>query len=478
MSRVVVEEEIDKALEVAIDELRVALVALGEDAREGRLAFLDAERRFTAAMMSFARQLLTVVLSLYDLRAKYIRYRGEVWRRDNKKRPKTYYSAWGELRFERSVYHKQGQSGGPQLVPLERRAGLVEQAWTPQAAEAMARLVQSVPPREAAENLKPLGLLPYSRSSFERVALAMGERWEDEREYFEDALIERIEVCEEAVAISVAYDRVRVDTDETERDPVRWPNGRKQPRTINGRMAYCATVTLHDKDGQPLWTKRYGRNAQKEQGSTQPGMGEWIIREQVLWDVKALLEMKPELAERAVALSDGGPELERIIDEDFPDWIKLCDLYHLSSKLSDALEDAGFDDEFRHTMRRRWLDELKTKPQAIVRIEDQLSQWDGEKVEAALTYIDNRRDRMNYAEARSKMLPVASGHVEATCKSLVEVRMRRCGQRWTPPSSQALLNLRCLALSDLWSDGIQLLLERYECDEFEPCKKPARQRAA
>lgn len=478
MDKVSVEEEIDKALDSAVQELRCALVQLGEQAQEGELSFWEAEKHFGAAMMSFACQMLAVVLNLYDLGAKYVRYQGEVWRRGTKKQSKRYHSCWGSVRVDRWTYQRHGQRGGQQLVPLEHRAGLIEGNWTPRCAEAMARLVQSVPPREAAENVEPLGVLPYSRSSFERVALSCGQRWEDNRETLEDELIERFEIPEEAAGISVAYDRVRIETDETVRDPIEWPNGREQPREINGRMAYCATVTLHDEQGEPLKTLRYGRNAQKDQDTKLPGVGEWIIRQQVRWDVEALLRRRPELAKQKVALSDGGPELERIIAEDFPGWTSLCDLHHLTDKFNDALEDAGFSASQRRTKRRQWVRQLKQIDEAIEGIDAELALMEGEAVSAARTYIKNRRPRLNYAKIHREGLPIASGHVEATCKSLVHVRMRRCGQRWTVQSSQAILNLRALALSSVWSEAMDLLMNQAVNDDFEVCEKPKRKTAA
>lgn len=479
MTKVDVEAQIDKALESAVDELREALIEIGEDAAQGERPFFETEKQFTVAMTTFACRMLAVLLSLYDVAAKYIRHQGTVWRRGTEKKPKTYRSSWGPLEVRRWTYLVVGESSGRQLVPLEQKAGLVEDCWTPQCAESMARLVQSVPPREAAENVEPLGVLPYARSSFERVAVACGQGWEHNRERFEDELSEEVDVPEQATGISVAFDRVRIEMDETVRDPDAWPNGRKQPRTINGRMAYCATVTLHDDEGRPLWTRRYGRNAQKQQGSKLPGVGEWIIREQVKWDVKALLEAKPELEQRAVALSDGGSELERIIDEDFPDFTRMCDIRHLFTYLCGALEDAGFSSNTREKVRRLWVDELKQNAKAIEGIEAKLSLLEGQGAADALTYIDNRRPRLiHYAEAHSDKLPIASGHVEATCKSLVQVRMRRCGQRWTVDSSQAILNLRTLALSNVWDEAMDLLMTDAVNDDFESCSKPSRRDAA
>jgi hypothetical protein len=82
-------------------------------------------------------------------------------------------------------------------------------------------------------------------------------------------------------------------------------------------------------------------------------------------------------------------------------------------------------------------------------------------VHAAITYVRNHSvdaDRMNYARAPRLGLALGSGNVEATCKSLSETRMKRCGERWKEETGQHIVQLRSLALSDRWEPAIEVIL--------------------
>ena len=81
----------------------------------------------------------------------------------------------------------------------------------------------------------------------------------------------------------------------------------------------------------------------------------------------------------------------------------------------------------------------------------------GNALEAELTYFRNQRPRMNYPEYLRQNLPIASGVVEAACKTLVTQRLKRSGMAWTVAGGQALLTFRSLIQSQRWSSAWTLL---------------------
>lgn len=79
---------------------------------------------------------------------------------------------------------------------------------------------------------------------------------------------------------------------------------------------------------------------------------------------------------------------------------------------------------------------------------------DSHPVHESTTYLRNHKKDMNYAKARALGLPVGSGNVEATCKSLFEVRLKRPGCRFKEQTGSHLVDLRALGLSDRFAPAV------------------------
>lgn len=379
-----------------------------------------------------------------------------------------YHTLAGSVSIERSLYRQSGTRGGqPEgkvVDAVSQRAGVVGDGWLPHTARVMAHEVQKGTSREAEATAREYGRLPYARSSFERVGHLVGALAVADHQDIEDALIDAYELPAEARSVSVSLDRVSVPMEESRRRPVGRPRkgAPKKPVERNFRMAYCGTVTVHDEKGEALHTIRYGSMPE----------GDVIgLRDRLVADVATLLSKRPSL--KIQLLCDGAPEMWNLLDEGFThekfgDEIhRLVDLYHLIEKLGAAARviEGATAAGARLT---KWKLALLNRGSAASKIHNELvasgmDEGPGEAhpVHAAITYLETHSedaDRMDYARARRLGLPLGSGNVEATCKSLFEMRLKRCGSRWKGETGQHIVQLRALALSDRWGHAVHLIL--------------------
>ena len=277
-------------------------------------------------------------------------------------------------------------------------------------------------------------------------------------------LIDGLEVPEEAAAVSVSLDRVSVPMEEPRPRPAGRPKKgtAKRPVARNFRMAYCGTVTLHDREGAGRNTIRYG---------CMPAGDVLGLRDRMVADVATLRSKRPDL--KIELLCDGAPEMWNLLEQGFTPKFgdglhRLVDLYHVTEKLgaaATALEDSKAAAEQQV---KRWKMALLKRSRAATDILTELIASGRDEgvgtdhpIHEAITYMQSHgseTDRMNYARARRLGLALGSGHVEATCKSLFEMRMKRCGARWKQETGQHIVQLRAFALSDRWEPAVQLTL--------------------
>ena len=374
----------------------------------------------------------------------------------------TYYTLAGPVEVTRTLYRAVGERNGKTVNPVSLRIGAVDEAWLPGTAQAMAYLLQQGTGREAAATAEALGRLPYARTSFMRVGQTVGQQYERHQVTIDAELSAAYRLPAEAASVSVALDRVSVPLEEAltegERGGAAAPPERQVRRQF--RMAYCATVTVHDQDGQALQTFRYGRMPHGNIAQLCAGLAT---------EVRTLLRQRPTL--HVILLADGAPELwQRLETALNPTTLgvpvhRLVDLWHLLEKLGKAAK-VLYGESQAGPVLQTWRLGLLNRPQMAGEIWAELQCSDLEDVivgtsrpvHDALTYLENHQPYLNYAAARKRGLPVGSGNVEATCKSLVAVRMKRPGARWKEDSGAAVLHLRALALSDRWAPALERTL--------------------
>lgn len=402
------------------------------------------------------------MLQALDVDAPLVMIEGKQYRRVLRSEG-NYYCMAGEMKVMHTLYRECGTHHGKTVDPVSLRVGVVGDGWLPLTAQAMAFQLQKGTSREAEQTAREMKRLEYSRPSYERVGHLVGELYVRNHAEIEDAMIQTLEVPSEARSVSISIDRVSVPMEEPRKRPVGRPrkDAPKNPIYRNYRMAWAGTVTYHDSKGEALFTIRYGRMPKNDAVE---------LMESLVGDVLVSLRQRPDL--RVVALADGAHEnwelLGSMLSEHLGDretW-QILDLWHVLEKLGAAarvFKSAGRPEGELS----RWHVMLLNSSSAASRILAELNNsgcenvtvGDKKPVHEAITYLTNHKDRMDYATARKLGLPMGSGNVEATCKSLFELRLKRPGSRWKERTGLHVVHLRALALSDRWNQAIHLTLK-------------------
>lgn len=454
-----------KALLGALGDIFARLVQIATTtASAEKLDYAAVEGEVAEQCARLERAVHHDTLAAMDVDDPWVLIDGEVHRRVLR-RPETYYTQAGPIVVTRNLFRPEKDKNGKAVDPIAARVGMVGDGWLPGTAKAMAFLLQQGTAREAEATSGQLHRLPYSRNSFDAVAHTVGRQVQNEREHVEQVLIERFRVPTGARAISVSLDRVSVPVEEPKPRPPGRPKKNAPKKSVQRvyRMAYCGTITLHDGTGKAMYTIRYGR---------MPEMGITAVLEGMVDDVLALLKQRPDLA--VMLLCDGAAELWGLLDAHFTEKTlgkkpyRLVDLWHLMEKLGVAarIKHGGAG----RSVSERWKTRLLNDPKAAAKIRDEIVSWGLEAyvegtsrpIHEALTFLANQGDaqRLDYASARARGLPVGSGNVEATCKSLFGGRMKRPGARWHQDTAEDIVVLRAIALSDRWDEAIDLTLQQ------------------
>ena len=446
-----------KRLVQALRALVDTTTKLETQTRHGRAVDMaDIEGVLAAAAADAERAMLGELLSLLDVDAPRVMIGGRKHARAGRY-PMTYYGMAGPVVVDRSIYRALGDRNGPTVDPIALRAGLIEGAWLPATACAIAQRIAIGTSREAEAISRLEHRLPYSRTSFEEVGHAVGQRVVEQRAEIEQELIEAMPIPVGTASLAIAIDRAAMAFEEPRPRPVGRPRkgAPKRPIARVFHMAWSATLTFHDATGEVLDTIHYAR---------EPTHGA-MIAESVVSDALAIRARAPGLP--ITVLCDGAHELWNLLEpllEGVPDVTFTVDFWHLAQKLAAAanvIASAG-----AQGLVDRWRAALLNRRNARAGILRELHESGADDVEIgksrpvheAITYLTNHARRMDYAANRARGLPIGSGPVEANAKSIYTVRMTRPGARWKPNTADHVLQLRAHHLGDRFVQAVSKAL--------------------
>lgn len=367
-----------------------------------------------------------------------------------------YFSLCGLLKVLRWTYRLIGVHNGPTIVPLELETGIFGNA-TPQLARNVAHGYGENDMRAHQQLLEKAHRIAPPRATLERMAKVLASDMATQTLQIEPKVRRAERVPEQARGVVIGVDRTSAPMAEPSDKPAKpreKPYVRKQPEPIvvNYRMAYAASVSLVDEQGQALVTRRYAIGASDS---------EQAMMTRVMADVRHALNQRDDL--NVAVVQDGAPEMWKLVEPGLKDlkqngvithWYEAIDFCHLMERLGQALE--LVDEQARKWRLEGWQQSFEQDDHTIDSVLSFLrfrraSFADAEqlkRLDEHITYIKNNKGRMRYKTLRSLGLPIGSGVTESTCKTVVNQRAKGAGQRWSCPGLRGALHLRALNASD------------------------------
>ena len=336
---------------------------------------------------------------------------------------KTYQTPYGSVQLERYVY--QTSKGGRIYCPLEHHARIIRGA-TPKFAQQLSHKYANMNAPAVCLDLEDNHHRKIAHSYLQDVsdwvggiAQAKEELWEYDIPPLDEAITTIV------VSLDGAYVLMRED---------------------GYREAMVGNISLYDVTGKRQHTVYIGEA---------PEYGKGTFFQRLEKEIATVKKHYPDALYLGIA--DGAKNNWSFLEQHTSR--QLLDFFHVTEYLANVSYAAypGKTDKPKRTI---WLDErckqLKREPGAVETLisemeklaqKNSLTKTVKENLLAALTYIKNHNQMMDYAMHTEKNLPIGSGVTEAACKTLVKQRLCGSGMRWKDQGAKVILSLRALVQS-------------------------------
>jgi hypothetical protein len=447
---------------------------------------LELESEAMRIVLGLGAAMMTEVFRRADEQAPEVIVNGGRW--GNRKVSKgTYMTKFGTVTLDRSGYRRSG--GGRVLFPLDLRLGIVEGRYTPGMASLMAHTVAQMPAEDGELFLKEVGVGMVSKSTLHRIPQDMSAVYEKERAQIEAAVREEWRMPEGAQTVQVGMDGVMLPMEGEDSTP----RGRKTaapelPRHARhygtvvhstadtdgkkGRAyheASVGTLSFFDAQGNCLGTVYLARMPEYRKETLAAALEK---------ELQLVVDDRPDI--RVAFASDGAEthwEHLTAMQERLPEGMEsrqLLDFCHGAKYLFDASKLTQEDDGIATAMAESWRSTLRhRKDGAELVIRALRYQRDNvatphaqEELETIIDFFaEHRREgRLAYKQAVNDGFPIGTGNTEAAAKTVVNVRMKRAGARYTSHGGQTILNFRAALLSGRFPAVMTAIIDRYSAE--------------
>jgi len=348
---------------------------------------------------------------------------------------------------QRAYYHCPGCQSG--LVPKDQELDVVGSSLSPGVRRMIGRVGAKEPFAQGCADLEELAGVVVPTKQVERVSAQLGAQVEAFCQREREAILSgKVTPLQPAASILyIAMDATGVPVVPRETVGRHGKDATGKAKTRDAKIGCVFTQTRQDEQGYPI---------RDEDSTTYVGaietaeaFGPRIHAEAVRRGLRQ--------AQKAVVLGDGAPWIWGIATQYFPWDIQIVDLYHAREHLANlgkvVYGPTSAQAKQWATARSAQLDDGDVE--AVITSMNRLRPRQPnvrEEVRRAIDYFQTNKARMRYAKFRSEGLFVGSGVVEAGCKTVIGLRLKQSGMRWTVEHANAIIALRCCQLSGRWEE--------------------------
>ena len=166
------------------------------------------------------------------------------------------------------------------------------------------------------------------------------------------------------------------------------------------------------------------------------------------------VELKYWEYENIVFISDGATWLRNMITELFPEAIQILDKFHLIENIYDY-------GKFVLNGNMKKIEIFKDKiigycySKEYNLIQKELKKYENIQLPKTIcnlpVYLEHNKDKIDYSTYEKNGWFVGSGAIESSNKTVVQLRLKQAGMRWSVDGANDIITLRCMDESDNWN---------------------------
>lgn len=379
------------------------------------------------------------------------------------KRPTTYFSVFGKIRFRRHYFHAPGQKG---VCPLDAELSLPPRCYSDLLRDWAEYSATNESYTESLRSLKHIFGLSVSKQALET---GVQEDAVDVETFYEQK--ETPSATREGSILVVQADGkgVPMKRDEPATKTARLGKGQKRTKKKEAVVTAIYTIEPYYRTPQDVADALVPKQAQIEQSDQSLPQRPVPVGKEVRATLEgkdiAFARLSQRITQREgahiqhrVALTDGAEPLQnRMLALPSP-FTLLLDIIHAVEYLWDAANALLGETHPQRTdwVRERLLHILSGQTQIVIQElenvmnDTSLSPAQRDTLQTTIGYYRRNAPYMQYDQYLQNGWPIGTGVVEGACGHLVKDRMEQSGMRWTKQGAQSLLDLRAVRINDDW----------------------------